>query len=110
MNASDWVQMTGHPVVGRGARPINPKMLIRSAKTRPAKSSAALREARQLSVQVARTIREADALLPRATARQYARAATPRDPSLMEQSAPGAAGAAARLQHAAAVQRARKRF
>jgi hypothetical protein len=27
VNSSDWVQMTGLPVVGRGGRPINPRLL-----------------------------------------------------------------------------------
>jgi hypothetical protein len=109
MDGHDWIAATGHAIVGRGGRPINPKTLMRTVKARPA--SPALRAARQQILLTARTISEADAVLSSpTTAHRYARAAAPRDTSLLAQSAPGAAGAAARLQHAAAVQRARKRF
>ena len=105
MNSNDWVQMAGHPLAGRGGRPINPRALPYVAtKTRPAKSTALARQARRMIVRAAQLTGEVDALLSPTALRRSVRRAT-RSPSLLEQSYPGAAGAAARLQHMANVQR-----
>jgi hypothetical protein len=110
MNANDWVQMAGHPLAGRGGRPINPKIApYLVAKARPAKSTASARQARRMILQAARLTGEVDNLLSPTGSRRSARAAT-RSPSLLEQSQPGPAGAAARMRHNAIVQRWRKAF
>lgn len=108
MNSNDWVQMAGHPLAGRGGRPINPRALpYLATKMRSAKAPALSRQTRRMLLQVARLTGEVDDLLSPTASRQRARAAT-RSPSLMEQSWPGQVGAAARLRHTATVQRWRK--
>jgi hypothetical protein len=104
VNASDWVQATGHPIVGRGnSRPINPRYLATKA---PAKMSAAFaRSARQVLLRAARLTGEIDMLLPAVTA---AGRRTVRDTSIFEQSRPSGAGQRAMLQHTRAVQLARR--
>ena len=49
MNSSDWTAATGHPLVGRGSRPINPRLLAgltgKAAQPAwPAKKAAAVAE------------------------------------------------------------------
>lgn len=106
MDANDWVQMAGHPLAGRGGRPINPKLApYVVAKARPAKSAASARQARLLIVQAARLTQEVDEMLPSTAPQRRARSTSP---SILQQSQPGAAGAAARLRHAAVVQQWRK--
>ena len=108
MNANDWIQTAGHPLAGRGGRPINPKMApYLVAKARPAKSTALTRQTRRMVLQVAQLTGEVDNLLASTAAHRSARKVT-RSPGIFEQSRPGAAGAAARLRHMATVQRWRK--
>lgn len=108
MNAADWVAASGHPIVGRGYRPINPRMLPHFvAKVRPAKAAALSRQTRRMVLRVAQLTGEVDDLLSPTAQRRSARRAT-RSPSILAQSQPGAAGAAARMQHMATVQRWRK--
>jgi hypothetical protein len=108
MNASDWLTATGHPVVGRGGRPLNPRLLDNLiTKARPAKSAALAREARQSILRTVRLCGEVDDVLSR-TLRRRGGGAAVRDTTIAQQSAPGAAGAAARLRHSIAVQRARR--
>lgn len=107
MNASDWVAASGHPIVGRGHRPINPRLLAGvTTKARPAKSGKSGREMRRLVLRVAQLTGAVDDMLAPVAPRR--RRAAPRDASLAEQSQPGPAGLAAQLRHAAAVQRARR--
>jgi hypothetical protein len=106
MNASDWIQLTGSALAGRGrpGRPINLQRLVALAgkAARPTRSrhGAAYRRTEYL-LALQNT--------PVAPSRRRARAAT-RSPSIYEQSQPGPAGAAARLRHNAIVQRYRKPF
>jgi hypothetical protein len=114
MNSTDWVIATGSALVrgnlGGYARPLNPKLLARQVtKAKPVKSRVSARQSRKLVVQVHRLAGEVDDLLSPAISRQRARAAT-HSPSLMAQSAPGAAGLAAQARHNAIVQRWRKGF
>ena len=108
VNSSDWMMAAGHPLAGRGGRPINPKMApYLVAKARPAKSTALARQTRRMIVRVAQLTCEVDNLLSPTALHRSARRAT-RSPSLYEQSQPGAAGAAARMRHMAIVQQHRK--
>jgi hypothetical protein len=114
VNANDWLVATGSNYVGLGGggfhRPINPKLLPRSmTKQRSAKSPALTRQTRRMILQVAQLTAEVDTMLPPATPRHRARAAT-RSPSIMAQAMPGAAGLAAQARHNAIVQRWRKGF
>ena len=110
MNTADWIQATGHPIVGRGGRPINPKLVPHlMTKTRSAKSTLSARQARKLIVQAARLAGEVDDLLSPTAPRRRARAAT-HSPTITEQSWAGPIGAAARMRHNAVVQRWRKGF
>jgi hypothetical protein len=108
MNSTDWVAGTGHPILGRGGRPINPKLAARFVtKTRPAKSPALAREARKLILRTVRLVGEVDETLARTARRRRARVAAC-SPPIAEQSLPGHAGISAQMRHWAAVQRARK--
>ncbi len=54
MDHADWINATGHAYAGRGARPINPKMLPRLvAKAAPPAKSKASRQLRRLQLQLA---------------------------------------------------------
>ena len=49
MNTADWIAATGHGIVGRGSRPINPRLLAgltgkAAQPARPAKNAAAAAE------------------------------------------------------------------
>jgi hypothetical protein len=112
MNANDWIAATGSAIVRGGPggfkRPINPRLLASlRTKALPTKSTASTRQSRRLIYRAAKLTGEVDDLLSPMAQRRRARATT-RSPSIEEQSAPGAAGAAARLKHAAIVQRWRK--
>lgn len=110
MDTSAWVEATGSAFAGLGGggfrRPVNPRLVAGLAgKAAPSsKASALARSARRLIVRTALLTQSVDDLLPPVTPRGRARAVT-RSPSIMAQSQPGAAGAAARMQHMAAVQR-----
>jgi hypothetical protein len=113
MDHTDWMRMTGSYMAGRGGyRPVNPKMLGRSAShTRSAKSSDHLaRQMRRLTVQVARLASDVDNRLALKAPRRRVRTALQGQPSILEQSAPGAAGVAAQLRHGAIVQRFHRSF
>lgn len=114
MNSSDWAEATGSAFVGLGGggfrRPINPRLiagLTGKSAPRSSKASVLAREARRLIVRTALLTQSIDDLLSPTTPRKRDRVAT-RSPSLLAQSQPGAAGAAARARHNAIVQRWRK--
>jgi hypothetical protein len=95
-------------VHGNFGRPVNPKlmrgMVTKSSKS--AKAAAQARAARRSRLAVAKLVGEVDDLLMR----RHARVSTSSSPSILEQSSPGARGAAARARHTAIVQRWRKGF
>jgi hypothetical protein len=115
MDYGDWLALGGSSAIRGGvfARPVNPRLLAslqtKGRPAKPAKSAALARQTRRLIVQTARLTGEIDDLLSPMAQRRRARAAT-HSPSIMEQAAPGAAGAAARARHNAIVQRWRKDF
>ena len=126
MNTADWIAASGHPIVGRGHRPINPKLAHLLGKAAPPasrrSSSSSGAAARRLAYEIARltgptglTISKYNtrakrmqaylAILRRIAAsdRRAARSAPVRDPTILEQSQVGAAGLAAIDQHTRAV-------
>jgi hypothetical protein len=116
MDYADWLALGGSSAIRGGAfaRPVNPRLLgqllaNKAAKPATLKSKTYRQECRRLIVRVHRLAGLVDDLLSPMAQRRRARAAT-HSPSIMEQSAPGAAGAAARMRHSAVVQRWRKGF